>query len=143
MTSMTSTIGATDYDGHYDPFIVCDWCDDEYDGSQSRYCEKCGPVLSGKQIADLMLVVKEMDDFDLASDVYVANVSSLVRELCGKWYDGGDYAYQKMCYEYLETQPLTSKIDKALNFFGGSHRHCDNCGMLHDPQGLYGMHVCR
>ena len=136
MTSTASTIGATDYESS-DSLIVCDWCDDFYDG---RYCKKCGPVLSGKQIADLMFFVEEMDYFILGSDVYVENVSAMLKHLC-KWYDGGDYAYQKMCYEYLETQPITSKIDKALNFFGGSHKHCkDGCGLSYDR---YVGHKCR
>lgn len=133
---MASTIGVTDYDSHHEPFLVCDWCDDFYDG---RYCEKCGPVLSGDQIADLMLFVEEMDGFDLNSDVFVANLSSLMRELYGEWYDESE-AYQKMCYEYLERQARTSQIDKVLNFFGGSHDECTNCGMMHD---VGSIHVCR
>lgn len=138
MTSMStaSTIGATDYES-YD-FILCDWCEDVYDG---RYCKKCGPVLSGKQIADLMIFVEEMDEFILGTDVYVENCSSLLNNFCGKWYDGGDHAYKKMCYDYLETLPSTSKIDKALNFFGRSHTHCkDGCGLSYDR---YVGHKCR
>jgi hypothetical protein len=109
--------------------IICDLCYHFYEDDDHSYCEKCGLILSGDQIDDLMMVVKEMDHFDLDSDVYVANVSSLVRKLC--WYDESDYAYQKKCYEYLETQHRTPQIEKALNFFGGEY-----CGMVHDVRSM-------
>ncbi len=135
MTSMTSTIGSTDYE-RANEIIACDWCDNLYE--ESRYCERCGPVLSNNQIADLMLFVEETKDIIL-DDLSIENVSSILNEMC-PWYDGSDYAYQKMCFEYLERQPRTSKIDKALNFFDGCYEHCDGCEVSYHR---YVGHKCK
>jgi hypothetical protein len=141
MTSTDSTIGYTDTDYEsYNEIIACDWCDNLY--KESSYCEYCGPVLSNNQIADLMRFVENLDDdYVLGTEFYVENVSAMLNHICDKWYDGGDYAYQKTCAEYLARQPRNSKIEKALDFFEGSYEHCkDGCRLSYDR---YVGHECR